>query len=183
MLVCVSSPLNVARPIGISVIRGVHDHTHLILGLRFVREPTVWEFIASKYSCTHDIGRASDPRGFKTARGHFLQRDDCLDCFKLKLDGSSRILVQKSACCREKNLILLAPFSKVLICRAPHFDFDPVCSCLPALIRTAPRLKVRSPPAFIVILSAPRPLFSVSNAYLQVTTVCEKAFQSVCFFL
>ena len=35
-----------------------HSYTHLILALGIVREPTFWEFITSKYSCTHDIGRA-----------------------------------------------------------------------------------------------------------------------------
>ena len=33
-----------------------HSYTHLILALGIVREPTVWDFITSKYPGTHDIG-------------------------------------------------------------------------------------------------------------------------------
>ena len=33
-----------------------HSYTHLILALSIVREPTIWGFITSKYSGTHDIG-------------------------------------------------------------------------------------------------------------------------------
>ena len=36
-----------------------HSYTHLILALGIVREPTVWGFITSKYSCTRDIGWAT----------------------------------------------------------------------------------------------------------------------------
>ena len=37
-----------------------HSYTHLILALGIVREPTVWEFITSKYPGIHDIGRANE---------------------------------------------------------------------------------------------------------------------------
>ena len=33
--------------------RNDHSYTHLILALGIVREPTVWGFITSHYSCTH----------------------------------------------------------------------------------------------------------------------------------
>ena len=33
-----------------------HSYTHLILALGIVRKPTVWLFITSKYTGTHDIG-------------------------------------------------------------------------------------------------------------------------------
>ena len=36
-----------------------HIYTHLILALGIVSEPTVWVFITSKYSGTHDIGLPS----------------------------------------------------------------------------------------------------------------------------
>ena len=39
--------------------RNNHRYTHLILALGIIREPTVWGFMISKYSCTHDIGWAS----------------------------------------------------------------------------------------------------------------------------
>ena len=39
--------------------RYYHSYTHLILAQGIVREPTVWGFIASTYSCTHGIGRAT----------------------------------------------------------------------------------------------------------------------------
>ena len=39
--------------------RNYHSYTHLLLALSVVREPTVWGFITSKYSCTKDIGRTS----------------------------------------------------------------------------------------------------------------------------
>ena len=38
--------------------RNYHSYNHLILTLGIVREPTVWGFITSKYSCTHGIGPA-----------------------------------------------------------------------------------------------------------------------------
>ena len=39
--------------------RNYHSFTHLLLALGIVREPTVWEFMTTKYYCAHDIGRAS----------------------------------------------------------------------------------------------------------------------------
>ena len=38
--------------------RNYHRYSHLISALGIVREPTVLGFMTSKYSCTHDIGRA-----------------------------------------------------------------------------------------------------------------------------
>ena len=35
--------------------RNYHINTHLILALGIVREPTVWRFLTSQYSCTRDI--------------------------------------------------------------------------------------------------------------------------------
>ena len=36
--------------------RNSHSHTHLILALGIVREPTVWIFMTSKYPGIYDIG-------------------------------------------------------------------------------------------------------------------------------
>ena len=38
-----------------------HIYIHLILALGIVREPVLWGFMASKHSCTHDIGWADMP--------------------------------------------------------------------------------------------------------------------------
>ena len=35
--------------------RNYHSYTHIIIALGIVREPTVWGFMTSKYSCTYDI--------------------------------------------------------------------------------------------------------------------------------
>ena len=44
--------------------RNYHSYTHLILALGIVRAPTVWGFMTSKYSCTHNIGRTTNTSVF-----------------------------------------------------------------------------------------------------------------------
>ena len=41
--------------------RNYHSYTHLTLGLGILRKLTVWGFMTSKYSCTHDTGLATLP--------------------------------------------------------------------------------------------------------------------------
>ena len=81
--------------------RNSHSYPYLTQALGIGIEPTVWGFMTSKYSCTHDIGWTSDG-----SRGWSLQ-------VGLPGDTSKRWC---SVCARAHTVAVIIPLKKCESC-------------------------------------------------------------------